>query len=116
HPVTTGFTTGIAVVIATLQLKDFFGLKVAEMPERFLEKVVALFSAWNTAALSEFLVGLFTLLFLIFWPKVNKKVPAPLMALGAVTVMTVLIKKWFPEVEIATIGDRFSFDLGGGEI
>ena len=42
YPVTTGFTAGIAVVIATLQLKDFFGLTVAAMPDHYLGKVGAL--------------------------------------------------------------------------
>src|SRR5215470_13968764 len=39
HPVTSGFTAGIATVIATLQLKDALGLTVATMPEHFLDKV-----------------------------------------------------------------------------
>src|SRR5690606_27103700 len=40
HPVTTGFTAGIAVVIATLQIKDFLGLQIAQIPERFFDKVI----------------------------------------------------------------------------
>jgi len=51
YPVTTGFTAGIAVVIATLQLKDLFGLAVAHMPEHFPDKVVALWSARGTVSL-----------------------------------------------------------------
>src|SRR5262249_41067255 len=42
YPVTTGFTAGIAVVIATLQLKDFLGLTVKHMPEHYVERVAAL--------------------------------------------------------------------------
>ncbi len=45
---TTGFTAGIAVVIATLQLKDFLGLSVAKMPETYLEKVASLARALPT--------------------------------------------------------------------
>src|SRR3989344_518952 len=50
YPVTTGFTSGIAIVIATLQVKDFFGLHVDEMPERYLEKVLVLFRARSSVS------------------------------------------------------------------
>src|SRR3954451_8826451 len=49
HPVTTGFTAGIATVIATLQLKELFGLSIPKMPEHFVERVGAMFSARHTA-------------------------------------------------------------------
>jgi len=113
YPVTTGFTSGIAVVIATLQLKDFFGLQVAEMPERYLEKVIALFQASDTASLYELSVGAVTLAFLILWPKFNKKVPAPLVALTFVSLIVVLVGHLFPDFEVATIGSRFSFEING---
>src|SRR5690606_15020442 len=48
HPVTTGFTAGIAVVIATLQIKDFLGLSVAEGAETFLQQVVFIIEAFST--------------------------------------------------------------------
>src|SRR6185503_7989180 len=49
YPVTTGFTAGIAVVIATLQVKDFLGLDVGKMPEHYVERIGALASALPTA-------------------------------------------------------------------
>ncbi|MEK6626773.1 MAG: C4-dicarboxylic acid transporter DauA, partial [Bdellovibrionota bacterium] len=113
YPVTTGFTAGIAVVIGTLQLKDFFGLKVQEMPERFYEKVVALFHAGPTASLTEFSIGAATLIILIVWPKINKKIPAPLVALTIVSVMAAWIKSKFPSLDISTIGNRFTFEVHG---
>src|SRR5208282_3772413 len=48
HPVTTGFTAGIATVIATLQLKDFLGLSLSGNPEHFLERVAATVRALPT--------------------------------------------------------------------
>ena len=60
-PVTTGFTAGIAVVIATLQLKDFLGLTVAKMPETYLEKVAVLAQAVPTLRWQDLGIGLFTL-------------------------------------------------------
>lgn len=113
HPVTTGFTAGIAVVIATLQLKDFFGLKVSEMPEKFLEKVIALIESAPTFSPAEFSVGFATLLILILWPKFNKKVPAPLVAISVVSIAVVILKEFVPEFDVGTIGNRFSFDING---
>ncbi|MBI2520448.1 MAG: C4-dicarboxylic acid transporter DauA [Bdellovibrio sp.] len=113
YPVTTGFTSGIAVVILTLQLKDFFGLQVVEMPERFLEKVIALFHARGSASLTEFSIGAGTLLILILWRKINNKIPAPLVALAIASVATAILNNLFPSLQIATIGSRFTFDLHG---
>ena len=114
YPVTTGFTSGIAVVISILQMKDLFGLQISRMPERFLDKIVALFEARGTASLTEFLIGAFTLAFLVIWPKFVKKIPAPLVALLSVTVGSVLLKRYFPSLEIATLGTRFSYEMNGG--
>src|SRR5687767_3643739 len=69
HPVTTGFTAGIAVVIATIQLKDFFGLTVQHLPDHYLERLGALLSAAPTVRLADVLVGAFTLAVLIGWPR-----------------------------------------------
>ncbi|HAZ12161.1 MAG: C4-dicarboxylic acid transporter DauA [Bdellovibrionales bacterium GWA2_49_15] len=113
YPVTTGFTTGIAVVILTLQLKDFFGLQVAEMPERFIEKVLALFRARGSASFIEFAIGAGTLFILIFWRKINKKIPAPLVALTIASVVTAVINNLFSSLHIATIGSRFTYNLRG---
>jgi sulfate permease, SulP family len=113
YPVTTGFTSGIAVVIATLQLKDFFGLKITEMPEHYLEKVGALFHARGTGSTIEFLIGAATLLILLLWPKVNKKIPAPLVALTVISMIAASLKSRFPDLDFATIGNRFTYELGG---
>ena len=113
YPVTTGFTAGIAVVIGTLQLKDFFGLRPHEMPEKFPEKVVALFHARGTLSWIELAIGALTLLFLVFWPKINRRIPAPLVALTFAAVLAAFLKSKFPDLEVATIGNRFSYVLGG---
>ncbi|MCM2323587.1 MAG: C4-dicarboxylic acid transporter DauA [Oligoflexia bacterium] len=107
HPVTTGFTAGIGVVIATIQLKDLFGLRIETMPEHFLDRVAAMLRALPTTSIAELSVGMLTLGLLLIWPRVNKKIPAPLIALSVVTVLTVVLHKVFPFFEIATIGSRF---------
>jgi SulP family sulfate permease len=75
-PVTTGFTTGIAAVIATLQIKDVLGLETGPLPEHYLEKLVALWRARGTAHLSELVVAAVTLALLLTVPRVIKRVPA----------------------------------------
>jgi SulP family sulfate permease len=107
HPVTTGFTAGIAVVIATLQLKDAFGLSIAKMPDAYSEKLTALWEARGTASLREFSVAAVTLFLLVYTPRVLKRVPAPLVAIGLVTVGASLAHRFFPSFEVATIRSRF---------
>ncbi|MEO8185367.1 MAG: SulP family inorganic anion transporter, partial [Deltaproteobacteria bacterium] len=65
HPVTTGFTAGIATVIATLQLKDVFGLNVGTLPEHYTDKVLALWDARGSASASELGVATLTLALLL---------------------------------------------------
>src|SRR5215203_3452134 len=86
YPVTTGFTTGIAVVIATLQLKDFLGLQAGELPETFAGKVAALVRALPTIRWPDLAIGALTLGLLLLWPRLTRKVPAPLVALAAAAV------------------------------
>jgi len=68
HPVTTGFTMGIAVVIGTIQLKDFFGLSFLPV-ETFTERVEAMVSAYRTFSWREFVVGAGSLALLVALPK-----------------------------------------------
>ena len=107
YPVTTGFTAGIAVVIATLQLKDFLGLTVVKMPETYLEKVAALFRALPTLRWQDLAIGLFTLAILILWPRVTRKVPGPLIALALGGLLAFLFSHWVPGFQVDTIHSRF---------
>ena len=117
HPVTTGFTAGIAMVIATLQLKDVFGLPIAHMPETYLEKVLALWRARSQASLPDFVAASMTLLLLILLPKrlpaLTRRVPAPLLAIGFVSVAAFGVHHFVPSVELATIGSRFTSVVDG---
>jgi SulP family sulfate permease len=120
HPVTTGFTAGIATVIATLQLKDALGLRIAHMPETYLEKVRALWQARNDASLPDGLVTLGTMALLLGLPKaapgVTRRVPAPLLALAAMSLATLLLHHFVPSLAVATIGSRFHSVVGGRSI
>lgn len=112
HPVTTGFTAGIATVIATLQLKDALGLVVPKVPEHFSEKVEAFWAARHTASLTEVLIAASTLALLLAVPRLTKRIPAPLIAIGIVSTIVALARHWVPGLEVATIGSRFQTTIG----
>ncbi|HNX71463.1 SulP family inorganic anion transporter [Rivihabitans pingtungensis] len=102
-PLVTGFTNGIAVLIFLTQLKDFFGLPVAQMPSGFfatlqtLNQTLAQFHP-ATLALSAGCLAL-----ILFWPKkLNKLLPAPFVALVLASVLTAALA-----LPVATIGSKF---------
>jgi SulP family sulfate permease len=114
YPVTTGFTAGIAVVIGTLQIKDFLGLSVARMPEHFVERLRAMLEALPTARLADVLAGLITLAVLLAWPRRwGRRVPAPLVALAAGALAAAALARALPGFDVATIATRFSYEAGG---
>ena len=113
HPVTTGFTAGIAVVIATLQLKDALGLRVEKMPDGYVGKVAALWAARGTVSLAEATVTATTLALLIVIPRYVKRIPAPLIALTLVGAGAYAVSRFFPTFHVATIGTKFTTTIGG---
>jgi SulP family sulfate permease len=116
HPVTTGFTSGIATVIATLQLKDVFGLQVGPLPDHYTGKWLALWDARDTARPSELAVAAATLTLLLVLPRLTRRVPAPLMALSIAAVGVVAIRSLRPDFAVATIGTRFHTTIGGIDV
>jgi SulP family sulfate permease len=113
HPVTTGFTAGIAVVIGTIQLKDFLGLSFAGSPESYVDRWRVMWEARGTLSPFELGVGGFTLALLVFLPRVIKKVPAPLLALSAAAIVAALVHRLWPSFQVATIGTRFHSEVNG---
>jgi SulP family sulfate permease len=116
HPVTTGFTAGIATVIATLQVKDALGLQLGATPDRYTGKLAALWAARGSAHPSELLVACATLALLLVIPRVVKRVPAPLIAIGVVSLCVTLGHKLAPGFSVATIGSRFHTTVGGLDV
>jgi SulP family sulfate permease len=113
YPVTVGFTAGIAVVIATLQLRDFLGLQTADPGHGYVQTVLALATGLPTARWPEFLTGTITLAVLIAWQQRRSRVPAHLVALVAGTLAAFVLSRLFPELSVETIGSRFSFVVDG---
>lgn len=101
-PVTIGFTTGIALIIFSSQLKDFFGLTMGPVPAEFMAKWGAYGRAAGSINLSAVLVTVFGLLIIILWPRVNRKIPSPFVALIATTALVHGL-----HLNVETIGSRF---------
>lgn len=112
YPVTVGFTTGIAVVIATFQIKDFFGLQLESFTGHFHNKVYTLATSFSTFQINELLVGATTLIILIAWPKTKSKIPAALIALSCVTLGVIMLGEYFPSFSVSTIASTFEYEIG----
>lgn len=102
YPVTTGFTSGIAVIIFSSQVKDLLGLRMGTVPAEFVEKWRAYAEHAGTAAPAAAAVAAATVAVILLWPKVNRRIPGPFVALVAVTAAV-----QFLDVPVETIGDRF---------
>ncbi|WP_207062991.1 C4-dicarboxylic acid transporter DauA [Motiliproteus sp. SC1-56] len=105
--VTLGFTAGIAVVIATLQINDFFGLSIESFPESYFSKLDTLFQHLPDFAAGELTVACVTLVTLLVWPRFKTPIPAYLPAVIAGVVCSLLLGA----EHIETIGSRFSYVL-----
>ena len=102
YPVVTGFTSGIAVIIFSSQVKDFLGLDMGAVPPEFVEKWVTFGEHFHSINLSALGVALGTLLVLVVWPRISRVVPAPFVAMILATVAVQLFA-----LPVETIGSRF---------
>jgi sulfate permease, SulP family len=100
-------------VIATLQIKDVLGLQVGPMPEHFTDKVAALWHARATANGVELLVAASTLGLLLLLPRVTKRIPSALLAIGVVSAAVAALVHAVPSLQVATIGSRFQSVVDG---
>ncbi len=102
YPVTTGFTTGIAVVIFTTQVPDLIGLRLEDSPSGFAERWWAYFQAAGTIHWGEAAIGLGTIGGIIAVRRLDPRVPAMLVGMVGATVVA-----WAGGLDVATIGSRF---------
>src|SRR6202790_3736738 len=102
RPVVVGFTNGIAVIIASTQIKDFFGLKVDKVPGEFLARMEILARSFHTLSPLETGLGVFALILILIFMRYAKRVPGYIVALFAGTALVVLLK-----LPVETIGTRF---------
>jgi SulP family sulfate permease len=102
RPVVVGFTNGIAVIIASTQIKDFFGIKLDNVPGDFLGRIEVLAHHFSSLSLLEAGLGVFSLLVIVAFMRFVKRVPGMIVALFAATALVVLFK-----LPVETIGTRF---------
>ena len=101
HPLVVGFTSGIALVIFTTQIKDALGLEIANLPADFIPKWGSYFS--EISSINPYAVGisLATILITIFSGKVTKKIPGSFIAIIVITALVQLLK--LPVTTIETV-------------
>lgn len=102
YPVTVGFTSGIALIIFTVQVKDFMGFSIPQLPEHFLDKWVFYAQHFLQPNIHALTLGLLTIFIILFWPRLTQRVPGPLVALVATTALA-----HFGHWPVETIGSRF---------
>jgi SulP family sulfate permease len=102
YPIVTGFTAGIAIVILSTQIKDFFGLQMGAVPSEFIEKLMVYAEHLGTANLAALGIGVLSLAVLFLWPRVNRKIPGALIVLVLSTIIVAVFK-----LEVETIGSRY---------
>jgi sulfate permease, SulP family len=103
YPVTMGFTSGIAVLIFSTQIKDFFGLQVAKVPSEFIEKMRVLIGGLGSTQWLTLVVSAVSLAIILFWPKrLQRRVPGSIVALVLGTAAVAIFS-----LPVETIGSRF---------
>jgi sulfate permease, SulP family len=100
--VVSGFTIGIAIIIATSQLKDFMGLSVETMPADFLEKLPVLWQARDSINVSAVSIALVTLVLIVVMRRIAPRFPGLIVAIGIGSALAVLFD--FP---VETIASKF---------
>jgi len=102
HPVITGFTAGIAVIIASSQVKDFLGLSLASVPSDFLPKWQAYFGAMSSIHLMTVSIGVGALVIIIGLRKFAPRLPGFLIAILLASLIVAVL-----ELPVETVGSRF---------
>ncbi|HEV8146894.1 MAG TPA: SulP family inorganic anion transporter [Bryobacteraceae bacterium] len=102
RPVTIGFTNGIAVLIASTQIRDFFGLQTGPVPSEFLARMKVLAAQFHTLDPATTMVAVGSLAIILLWPLVTYRIPGSILALFAGTVIVILAG-----LPIDTIGSKF---------
>lgn len=102
HPVIVGFTSGIALIIFSTQIKDFFGLNIAELPSEFFEKWVVYSQNIFSLNYWAFFIGAISLVTILIFPRITHRIPGSIIA---IIISTLLVQLFHLPVD--TIGSRF---------
>ncbi len=110
YPIVIGFTGGIALTIFTTQIKDLFGMQIAEVPADFLSKWAVYFQHLNTINPYALAIGIVSIAIIALMPRLSRRVPGSLVAIVLMTVVSFLLRKYAGVTSIETIGDRFTIN------
>jgi SulP family sulfate permease len=110
YPIVVGFTSGIAVTIFTTQMKDLFGLTMAEVPADFISKWIAYAGAFHTMNPWSLGVGIVSIVIIALSPRLTRKIPGSLIAIIIMTVVAYILREHAGITSIETIGDRFTIN------
>ncbi|MHA6494075.1 C4-dicarboxylic acid transporter DauA [Pseudomonas borbori] len=113
YPVTLGFTAGIGIVIATLQIRDLLGLQLVSTPDNFFQQLHGLGVALPSLQVGDSLVAVVCLIVLLIWPRWMPRVPGHLVALTVGALFGMALEAG--GITVATLGERFSYRLDGVE-
>ncbi len=102
YPLIVGFTSGIAVVIFSSQVKDLLGLQMGAVPADFTQKWLTYFHHITTANIFALALGIGTIVIIAFWPKITDKIPGSLVAIVIATVGISLF-----HLPVETVGSKF---------
>ena len=102
HPLIIGFTSGIAILIFSSQMKDFFGLKMGAVPADFLDKWKIYIENFGTANVYAMIIAAASVAIILWWPKITHKIPGSLIAILVTTTVMQLL-----HLPVDTIGSRF---------
>ena len=107
YPIVVGFTSGIALTIFATQIKDLFGLQIESVPAGFIDKWAVYFQHFDTVSWWSLLIGVGSILIIVFTPKISRKLPGSLVAIIIMTIVCLILRGVGVE-GVETIGDRFS--------
>ena len=102
YPVVVGFTSGIALIIFSSQVPDLLGMKLEKVPADFVAKWIVYIRHVGMIDPYSIAVGVASLLIIILWPKVTRRVPGPLIAIIFATLVV-----WYFAIPVDTIQTRF---------
>ena len=102
RPVVVGFTNGIAVLIASTQLRDFFGLRIERVPDHFVDRIRVIAAHFATISVPATVLGIATVLTVVATPRVMRRVPGTLVAMFGVSIAAIVLA-----LPVETIGTRF---------
>ncbi len=102
YPLIVGFTSGIALIIFSSQIKDLFGLETGSLPADFIGKWNLYFQNFNSINYHALALAGITIFLILYFPRINRRIPGSVVAILITTLATVYF-----QLPVETIGSRF---------